>query len=55
MDRRHPLFPEITDYLTQINNLSLRKEVAKEGGEKEGSEGLRFEVLGKDGETAPPL
>lgn len=50
------LFPETTDYLTQINNLSLRKEVAEEGGgKKEGLEGLRFEVLGRDGETAPPL
>lgn len=26
------LFPEITDYLTQINNLSQPKEVAGEGG-----------------------
>lgn len=25
-------FPEITDYLTQINNLCPLREVAKEGG-----------------------
>lgn len=37
------LFPEITDYLTQINNLSPPKEVAGEGGG--GGRGFRgFEV-----------
>lgn len=28
------IFSEITDYLTQINNLSLAKEVAGDGGEE---------------------
>ena len=39
------LFPEITDYLTQINNLTPPKEVAGVGGGGGGGRGFRgFEV-----------
>ena len=36
------LFPEITDYLTQINNLTPPKEVAGEGGGGGGGGGRGF-------------
>lgn len=39
------LFPEITDYLTQINNLSKPKEVAGEGGGGRGFRGFEVRVV----------
>lgn len=47
------LFPEITDYLTQINNLSRHKKWAEGGGR--GCGGYEVRAAGEDGETAPPL
>lgn len=45
---RRPLFffPEITDYLTQINNLSPPREVAGEGGGGRGFRGFEVRVVG---------